>query len=95
MEKPNGDGWAHLVSDLSGEAGRGELRTFLREIGVRRPLHRAWTYAEHCDIRGSEIHRARAAGALVISWRELARLLREKKEAENKASGSRVQVPGS
>ena len=82
MEKPNGSGWAHLVSDLHGEAGRAELRRFLKLIGVRRPLHRAGTYAEHCDIRGPEISRARDAGAQVISWRELAGLLKNKKGAE-------------
>ena len=79
MEKPNGDGWAHLVSDLHGNPGRTELRAFLKIIGVRRPLHRTGTYAEHCDIRGSEIHRALEAGAEVISRRELAQLLRMKR----------------
>jgi len=82
MERPNGDGWAHLVSDLPGGPGCAELRAFLKNIGVRRPLHRAHTYAEHCDIRGSEISRARDAGAGVISWRQLAKLLRHKKAAE-------------
>ena len=82
MERPNGDGWAHLVSDLHGEPGRAELRAFLKVIGVRRPLHRAHTYAEHCDIRDSELNRAREAGAGVISWRQLAKLLRLKKAAE-------------
>jgi hypothetical protein len=81
MEKPNGDGWAHLVSDLHGQPGRAELRSFIKEIRVRRPLHRAYTYAEHCDVRGQEIHRAREAGAEVITRRELARLLRKKRES--------------
>ena len=88
MERPNGDGWAHLVSDLHGETGRVELRAFLKVIGVRRPLHRAHTYAEHCDIRGTEINRARNAGAELISWRELARLLRKKRHTENSVSKS-------
>ena len=34
MEKPNGDGWAHLVSDLHGNPGRAELRAFLKTIGI-------------------------------------------------------------
>ena len=80
MERPNGDGWAHLVSDLRGESGRQELRAFLKNIGVRRPLHRSNTYAEHCDIRSKEISRAREAGASLISRRELAQLLRSKRE---------------
>jgi hypothetical protein len=95
MERPNGDGWAHLVSDLHGEPGRAELRSFLRFIGVRRPLHRAHTYAEHCDIRGTEISHARNAGAEVISWRELARLLREKRHTENSTSDSGRLLSGS
>jgi len=82
MERPNGDGWAHLLSDRHGVAGRTELQVFLRQIGVRRPLHRVLTYAEHCDIRDGEIQQAIQAGALVISRRQLARLLREKREAE-------------
>lgn len=84
MERPNGDGWAHLVSDVHGKSGRAELRAFLNIIGVRRPLHRTYTYAEHCDIRGSEINRALEAGAEITTWRGLARLLREKRETENK-----------
>ena len=79
MEKPNGDGWAHLVSDQHGEMGRTELLVFLKKIGVRRPLHRARTYAEHCDIRGVEIALASEFGAVIITRRELARLLRDKK----------------
>jgi hypothetical protein len=82
MEKPNGDGWAHLVSDLHGAPGRIELRAFLKIIGVRRPLHRACTYAEHCDIREGEISRAREAGAERISWRGLAQLLRNKRKTD-------------
>lgn len=82
MEKPNGDGWAHLISDRHGKAGRAELQGFLKRIGVGRPLHRGLTYAEHCDIRGPEIDRALQAGASVISRRRLALLLREKREGD-------------
>jgi len=85
MERPNGDGWAHLVSDQCGELGRAELRAFLRTIRVGRPLHRSCSYAEHCDIRGAEIRRASRAGAQVISRRELAQLLRKKRGKEEKA----------
>lgn len=84
MERPNGDGWAHLVSDLHGETGRQELRTFLKAIGVYRPLHRSYSYAEHCDVHGFEISRARKAGARVISRRELAYLLKDKKLKEKR-----------
>lgn len=86
MEKPNGDGWAHLVSDQHGEKGRTELLVFLKKIGVRRSLHRARTYAEHCDIRGTEIALAGKSGAVFITRRELARLLRDKR--------ARQETPG-
>jgi hypothetical protein len=92
MEKPNGDGWAHLVSDLHGSMGRAELLEFLKGIGVRRPLHRPGTYAEHCDIRDSEIHRARQAGAAVITRRQLAGLLRDKKA--EKSEGKKTLATG-
>ena len=85
MERPNGNGWAHLVSDLHGEPGMLELRKFLRDIGVRRSLHRAMTYAEHCDIRGEEIRNALNSGAQVISRRQLAVLLKDKKREAGKS----------
>jgi len=95
MERPNGGGWAHLVSDLHGEPGRTELRAFLKVIGVRRPLHRTYTYAEHCDIRGTEISRAREAGAELISWRELAMLLRNKRALGENPSDRSFQAADS
>ena len=95
MEKPNGDGWAHLVSDLHGDRGRIELRAFLKIIGVRRPLHRAGTYAEHCDVRGDEIPRAFEAGARVISRRQLAQLLRVKRVKVDAADLRSVLSPES
>ena len=93
MERPNGDGWAHLVSDLRGESGRQELRAFLKTIGVRRPLHRSYTYAEHCDIRGTEISRAHNAGAQLLSWRGLARLLKNKRAQERAPARSAFLIP--
>ena len=93
MEKPNGSGWVHLVSDMSGKPGREELRAFDKGIGVSRPMHRRSTYAEHCDLRGSEIARAREAGARVISRRELAMLLREKRRAESAPAWETTSQP--
>jgi hypothetical protein len=60
------------------------LRRFLKDICVFRPLHRAHTYAEHCDIRDEEIWRALSSGALIISRRQLAELLKEKKREAGK-----------
>lgn len=93
MERPGRDGWSHLISDRSGEAGRTDLVLFLRKIGVRRPLHRACTYAEHCDVRGAEIRRAAQAGARVISRRELGRLLKAKRTREEAPFHRAVLVP--
>jgi len=95
MEKPNGDGWAHLVSDLNGDPGCVELRAFLKGIDVRRPLHREGTYAEHCDIRGMEILQAREAGAEIISRRELAQLLRMKRMGTEAADLRSALAPDS
>jgi hypothetical protein len=88
MDRPNGDGWAHLVSDLDGESGRLELMDFGRKIGLARRIHRDNTYAKHYDIRGSEIERARKAGAGVVSRRELGNLLRCKKTLEGRNSSA-------
>jgi hypothetical protein len=91
MDRPNGDGWAHLISDLNGESGRLELMDFGRKIGLARRIHRDNTYAKHYDIRGSEIERAKKAGAGVVSRRELGNILRCKKtfEGRNPSAGLR------
>jgi hypothetical protein len=79
VDKSNRDGWAHLVSDLAGEGGRRELMQFGARIGLMRRLHRDSTYAEHYDIRGKEIEKALMEGAVMVSRRELAQILRRKK----------------
>jgi len=79
MERSNGDGWAHLVSDLLGEEGLLELVSFGRRIGLKRRIHRKGSYAEHYDIRNPEVELAKAAGAKVVTRRELAMILKEKK----------------
>lgn len=79
MERSNGEGWAHLVSDLHGEEGLLELVSFGRKIGLKRGIHRKGTYAEHYDIRDPEIQLAKAAGARIVTRRELATILKDKK----------------
>jgi hypothetical protein len=79
MDKPTLDGWAHLISDLSGKPGQEELYAFARDGFLPRRRHRSGTYAEHLDIRGSEIIRAEAAGARTITRRQLARILKAKR----------------
>jgi hypothetical protein len=79
MDRPNGDGWAHLVSDIDGEEGRRELADFGILLGLVRRIHRKNTYAEHYDIRELEIVKAGKAGAKTVSRHELGCILRRKK----------------
>jgi len=83
MDRPNGDGWAHLVSDLPGTPGSRELRSFGESISILRRVHREKSYAEHYDIRGDEITRAARAGAKTISRRVLGKILQKKKRLLN------------
>ncbi|MFV2082236.1 MAG: DUF4031 domain-containing protein [bacterium] len=91
MDKPNGEGWAHLLSDQPGKEGSEELRNFARRIGLFRRLQSRGTYAEHYDIRESDIPRAGSAGAEVVSRRKLAEILRKKRTL----MGSKYDRPGS
>ncbi len=79
MDKPNGEGWAHLLSDQAGEEGSEELGSFAGRIGIIRRLQSRGTYAEHYDIRERDISRAGSAGIGVVSRRKLAEILRDKK----------------
>ncbi len=79
MDNPNGEGWAHLLSDRPGEEGSEELRSFARGIGLIWKLQSRGTYSEHYDIRDSDIPKAEYAGAEVVSRRKLAKILRDKK----------------
>jgi hypothetical protein len=88
MDRPNGDGWAHLVSDIDGEKGRTELKDFGKLLGLARLIHRNNTYAEHYDIRGWEIEKAEKAGALTVSRRELGYILKDKKSSRSGISRS-------
>jgi hypothetical protein len=80
MDRKRSDGWAHLFSDLPGDAGSRELREFAEKLGlIRRRIHASHTYAEHYDIRGGEIHLVKAAGIPVVERRELGRILKKKR----------------
>jgi len=79
MDKPNGQGWAHLLSDLPGKEGTDELESFARSAGIVRRLQSAGSYTEHYDIRGRDIRSAEASGANVVLRREIALILRNKK----------------
>ena len=79
MDKPNGEGWAHLLSDQPGEEGSEELRSFARGIGLIWRLQSSGTYSEHYDIRDDDIPKAESAGAEVVSRRKLAEILRKKR----------------
>jgi hypothetical protein len=79
MDNPNGEGWAHILSDQPGEKGSEELWSFARGIGLIWKLQSAGTYAEHFDIRDSDIQMAESAGAEIVSRRKLAEILRDKR----------------
>ena len=82
MDKPTREGWAHLISDLPGKEGQEELFAFARDAFLPRRRHRTGTYAEHIDIRDKEIIRAKAAGAKTITRRQLAAILKLKRESD-------------
>lgn len=81
MDKPTREGWAHLISDLPGKEGQEELFAFARDAFLPRRRHRTGTYAEHIDIRDEEIVRANSAGAKTITRRQLAVILKVKRQA--------------
>ena len=85
MDKPTREGWAHMISDLPGKWGQEELFSFARDAFLPRRRHRTGTYAEHIDIRGAEITRAEAAGARIISRRQLATILKSKRQGDGAA----------
>jgi hypothetical protein len=95
MDKPTLDGWAHLISDLPGKPGQEELYAFARGAFLPRRRHRSGTYAEHLDIRSSEITRATASGARTITRRQLAGILKVKRLSEGAGEyGSPLLVKG-
>jgi hypothetical protein len=98
MDKPTREGWAHLVSDLQGKEGQEQLFSFARDAFLPRRRHRTGTYAEHIDIMGLEIARAEAAGARIITRRQLATILKAKRSADKTAgyvsSLTRTRIPG-
>jgi uncharacterized protein DUF4031 len=63
---------AHLMSTETGEAALLELDTFATSIGLRRSWRqKTGTEHEHFDLFDGAIERARAAGAVEVTGREL------------------------
>ena len=63
---------SHVMSDLIGEAGTKELITFGEGIGLwEKWLQKRGDPQEHFDLFDSRVDRAIAAGATVVSGRDL------------------------
>lgn len=76
---------AHMSSDQVGADGTAELLEFGRRIGLKPAwLQNAGTPTEHFDLFDGAIDRARAAGAVEVSGRDLVeRVVRPKRAASN------------
>lgn len=83
---------AHLMSDVPGAEGTRELLEFGHVIGLKPHwLQNAGTPTEHFDLFDAAIDRARLAGAVEVSGRELVRLaVRPKREAQKAAAAAEV-----
>jgi hypothetical protein len=81
------DRWSHLLADDEGELHALARRLGIPERGFQR--HRRSAALNHYDLPESYRARAIAAGAVPITWREMARLTREWRRA-----GVRPVTPG-
>ncbi len=72
----------HLISTLPGEDGTAELLAFGQSIGIPDiAIQYEGTHREHFDLFGHRITDAGAAGAGKVSYGDLARAIRAKREA--------------
>ncbi len=73
--------WSHLLSDLTGEAGRAELVGFAERLGIdARWIQNPGTPTEHFDVTEPFRQRALALGAVPIRYgREVAAITRAKR----------------
>lgn len=75
-----GDRMYHVLSDLTGVAGREELVAYVRAYGLRREwIQYAGTYREHFDVRADTGERMIADGGRLVTNRELGALLAAKR----------------
>ncbi len=75
--------WSHLLSDLPGAAGRGELLAFAERLGIEaRWIQNPGTATEHFDVTEPTRQRALALGAVPIRYgRAVAAITRAKRAA--------------
>jgi hypothetical protein len=79
----------HMLADTTGE-----LLAMADRIGVQRKwIQSAGTHREHFDIALSKRALAIQYGARLVGWREIAAVMRRKREATGFARGSRVASP--
>ncbi|MFI5277941.1 MAG: DUF4031 domain-containing protein [Ktedonobacterales bacterium] len=77
-----GDRMYHLLSDLSGAAGREELLAAARACGMpTRFIQYPGAYREHFDISVAMAEQLLARGARLATNREVGELLRAKRQA--------------
>ncbi len=82
--------WSHLLAD-----SEEELHQFADRLGLRRAWfqrHRRHPALNHYDVTEETRERAVALGAVPLTWREAARMLRARRLAEP-ASGARPADP--
>ena len=77
---------SHLCSTLPGDAGRVELVTFAKSIGMREAwLQKPGTRHEHFDVFGRRYERAIAAGASEVTRQEIVAVWKAKGAAMEEA----------
>ena len=75
-----GDTMYHVFSDLPGAAGRHELTAFVAKYGMRPEwIQYPGTYREHFDAREDTGLRMLAAGARLVTNREVGQMLAHKR----------------
>lgn len=84
---PVTDRWSHLVADSDAE-----LHEFAARLGMRREWFQHKSdrpHQAHYDVPERSRRDALALGAVAVSWRQLGRMLRERRRARPDAGSSR------
>ena len=78
---PHTQGWSHLFADSVPE-----LHAFARKFSVKRHWYhnRRGRYQPHYDVRSFRVPAMVAAGAVLVSWRSVPAMLRERYAPEQR-----------
>ncbi len=82
---PVADRWSHLVADTDSELHEFALRLGMRREWFQHKVHRP--HQAHYDVPERVRARAVELGAVPISWREMGRMLRRRREATPAVGG--------